>query len=111
MTKTELVNALWDAGLAPSDLQEEYARISAARKQQRDKKIEEVRDKLAYFIAEYANLLAGESIGDPTPAEVKAVKSMLKDNESRIKEPSAKPAKSKSNKELEDAVSAWLRSI
>jgi len=107
MTKIELVNALADAGLAPSDLQEEYARVTAARKQKRENLIKEVRDRLAYDIAEYSNLLAGEPAGDPSDTEIKIVEKMLRENESQVNKISSKNTKMSAD----DALTAWLKTL
>lgn len=107
MTKIELVNALADAGLAPSDLQEEYARVTAARKQEREIMMKEVRENLAYDIVEYSKLLTGELKVDPTDTEIKMVEKLLRENESQVSKISSKNTKMGAD----DALTAWLKAL
>lgn len=57
MTKTELVKALMDAGLAPQDLQDEYCHAQAAA---RNRKLDEARDNLAIHMIHYKHIFAGD---------------------------------------------------
>jgi hypothetical protein len=99
MTKTELVKALMDAGLAPQDLQDEYCHAQAAA---RNRELEIARDKLAACMINYKHIFAGDKdklTSDMERTEKLSVIEDLKNMESATK-------RIKQSKELDPHLSA-----